>query len=222
MNFYRAIYMAFVRQIKSMKILPRILLAVLAGGSLTFLGQQAQAQGGPITGNITWAGSVELNTSSAATATGVIANGWHGTATGGLPAVQSVDGDLDTFINPGDATTFASPWSFNSGPVPSFWTVGGFTFDLTASAIPPGGQGGTPGTSGFVLVLGTGTVSGHGFTPTAGTFRFSTQDSGAGTPQEFSFSASTSVPEGSTVALLGIGGACLITRMLTRKKFKAD
>jgi hypothetical protein len=190
-------------------------IGLLSGGLFC---QQTQAQT-PITGNITWAGSVELDDSSAATATMVIANGWHGSA-GGLPAVQSVDGDFDTFINPGDATTFASPWSFNSGAVSSFWTVGGFTFDLSSSTAL---QGGTPGVDGFAFVTGAGTVSGNGFLTTPGTFRFSTQDPGAGNPTEFSFSASSSaVPEASTVALLGIGGAYLITRVLGRRKCKAE
>ena len=190
-------------------------IGLLSGGLFC---QQAQAQT-PITGNITWAGSVELDSPSAATATMVIANGWHGSATGDLPAVQSVDGDFDTFIDPGDGTTFASPWSFNSGAVPNFWSVGGFTFDLLSSTAV---QGGTPGSSGFALVTGSGTVSGNGFLTTPGTFRFSTQDPGAGNPTEFSFSASSSaVPEGSTVALLGIGGACLVARKLRARKTKA-
>jgi hypothetical protein len=146
---------------------------------------------------------------------------WHGTSTTpivGAPKVESVDGNLATFINVGDGTLFHAPWSFNSGSITGFWSVDGFTFDLTASAIPPGGQGGTPGSTGFVTSLGTGMVSGHGFTPTAGTWRFSTQDPGAGNPQEFSFSAATVVPEGSTLALFGFGGTCLVGARFLRKK----
>ena len=202
-----------------MKNSSKTILAVLAIGlfSTGFFCQQAQAA--PINGNITFAGSVELNNSSAATATGVILNGWHGGSTtpiSGAPQVQSRDGDFATFVTVGDGTAFASPWSFNSGAVSSFWSVDGFTFDLISSAIT--NQGGTPGTSGFVFVTGTGTVSGHSFTPTAGVWRFSTQDPAAGSPQVFSFSASTSVPEGSTVALFAVGGACLLGGKLLRRK----
>ena len=204
-----------------MKSFSRTILAIGAIPllSASFLCHQAQAQG-PITGHITWAGSVELDTTSAATATQVTA--WHGTSTTpimGAPKVQSVDGDLATFINTGDGTAFHAPWSFNTSlPIMSFWSVDGFTFDLTASAIPPGGQGGTPPNSGFVTSFGTGTVSGHNFAPTAGTFSFSTQDPGAGTPQQFSFSAATAVPEGSTLALFGFGGACLAGARFLRRK----
>src|ERR1700740_158442 len=138
-----------------MKHSSRKILAVWAIGlvSASFFCHQAQAQG-PITGNITWGGSVELDTSAPATATEVTA--WHGTSTTpitGAPKVESVDGNLATFINVGDGTLFHAPWFFNTPatmPISSFWSVDGFTFDLTTSAIPPGGQGGTPGTTGFV------------------------------------------------------------------------
>jgi len=191
--------------------------------SVGFFVQQAQAQG-PINGNITFSGKVQLDTSSAATATGVILNGWSGDSTltppstiAGAPTVESHDGSFSPFVTDGDGTAFASPWSFNSGPVTNFWSVDGFQFDLLSSTAV---QGGTPGSTGFALVTGTGMVSGHGFLSTPATFRFSTQDPGAGNPREFSFSASTSAPEPTALALLGIGGACLITRKLVRRKSK--
>ena len=199
----------------SSKILSVLAIAFLTVGLWC---QRAEAQN-PINGHITWAGGVSLDTSSAATATQVTA--WHSQATPdtGKPEVQSVDGNWASLINVGDGTTFHAPWSFNSGMVSNFWSVDGFTFNLTASAIPPGGQGGTPGSSGFVFVTGTGTVSGPGFTTTPGTFNFSSQDPGAGSPQVFSFSASgAAVPEGSTVALFGIGAVCLAgARFVGRK-----
>lgn len=202
-----------------MKNSSKTILAVLAIGLLSTGVFCQQAQAAPINGNITFAGSVELDTSSAATATGVILNGWHGGSTtpiAGAPQVQSVDGDFATFVTVGDGTAFASPWSFNSGAVPNFWSVGGFTFDLISSAITS--QGGTPGSTGFVFVTGTGTASGNGFDPTPGVWRFSTQDPPAGSPPEFSFSASTAVPEGSTVALFGMGMIGLIGRHLLRRR----
>ena len=197
----------------------KTILAVLAIGlfSTGFFCQQAQAA--PINGNITFGGSAELDTSSAATATGVILNGWHGGSTtpiAGAPQVQSVDGDFATFVTVGDGTAFASPWSFNSGPIPNFWSVDGFTFDLISSSIT--NQGGTPGTSGFVFVTGSGTASGHGFDPTPGVWRFSTQDPPAGSPPQFSFSASTAVPEGRITTLFGLGVLGLIGQRLLRRK----
>lgn len=203
-----------------MKHSSRTILAVWAIGLLSvgLFCQQAQAQGnGPINGSITWAGGVSLNTSSAGTASQVTA--WHSVATPdtGKPEVHSVDGNWASFITVGHGTTFfgtpTMPWSFNSGPIMNFWSVDGFTFNLAGSAITS--QSTNPGS---VFVTGTGTVSGNNFTPTAGTFRFSTQDPGAGTPQVFSFSASQAVPEGSTVVLLAMGGACLLGGKLLRRK----
>jgi hypothetical protein len=118
-----------------------------------------------------------------------------------MPAVMSRDGDFAPFVMVGDIATFHAPWDFVSGPISSFWTVDGFTFDLTSSSLIS--QGG-----GFVNVLIDGTASGHGFGPTAFTGRFSAQDPSAGNPPTFSFSVSfgpTSVPDGGmTIALLGI------------------
>jgi PEP-CTERM motif len=198
----------------SPKTLVALAIALLSSAALC---EQARAQN-PVSGHITWAGGVSLNTSSAATATEVTA--WHSQATPdtGKPEVQTVDGNWASFINPGDGTTFQPNWFFNTTtPIPNFWSVDGFTFSLTASAIPPGGQGGTPGTSGFVFVSGTGTVSGNGFTTTPGTFSFSTQDPGAGSPQVFSFSAASAVPEPGTGALIGIGGVCFGCAAARRK-----
>jgi len=199
-----------------MKSFPRTILAIGAIPllSVSLLCHQAQAQG-PITGSITWGGSVELDTTSAGTANQVTA--WHGTSTtpiSGAPKVETVQGDLATFINVGDGTSFSAPWTFNSPPgmiINPFWSVDGFTFNLASSTV-------TARTSSAVGVTGTGTVSGHGFTPTAGTFSFSTQDPGAGNPQTFSFSAATVVPEGSTLALFGFGGACLAGARFLRRK----
>jgi hypothetical protein len=141
---------------------------------------------------------------------------WHGPGTADKPQVQSRDGNFATFVNLFDDTTFVPSWTFNSGAVMNFWSVDGFTFDLTTSAILS--QTG----NGFLAVAGTGTVSGNGFTPTPGaTWTFTTQDPPAGQPREFSFSASTSaVPEGSTIALLGIGGLGMAGVHFLRKKRK--
>jgi hypothetical protein len=182
-------------------------------GLLTLaMGYAAQAV--PISGAITFAGGAELNSSSSATATAV--TGWLDQSSA-QPTVQSRSQDFATFVGVGDTAAFAAPWSFNSGPLAALWSVNGFTFDLISSAIVFQGAG-------SVSVTGFGTISGHGFTPTAGTWRFSTQDPAAGTvgnpPQSvFSFSASTgAVPDGgTTVLLLGVslvGVAALRTKMV--------
>lgn len=153
-----------------------------------------------IQGSITFSGGFTLDTGNANTAHSVTS--WVNTV------VQSVSGDLDTFINPLDAATFSAPWIFDpSTPTPALWSVGGFTFDLLTSTIVVRGGG-------FLSVLGTGTISGNGFDPTSGNWRFSTQNSSAN--GIFSFSAANAVPDGgSAVALLGI--AFIGVEVLRRK-----
>jgi hypothetical protein len=197
-----------------MRIRPRKVLAALAICFVSALAsQQARAQG-PIVGNITFAGSVSLDTTSVNTATMVTA--WHGLAPGDLPQVQSDDGTFATAgVMPGDATTFHAPWTFNSGPISSFWSVttgGGFTFDLTASNITHQTGDGSLG------VAGTGTVSHSGFTTTPGTFNFTTQDPSASS--RFSFSAATAVPESGTAVLFAIGATCLAGSRFLRRRVK--
>ena len=179
----------------SMKIRSQTTLAVLATAVITcgLFCQHVQAT--QITGDITFEGSVSLNTKSVNTATMV--TGWHGLGAGGMPQVASHDGGFDGIVKDGDAVTIAFPWSFNSGSVPNFWTVDGFVFNLSTSSITVQG-------SGSVAVSGTGTISGNGFDLTGGTWSFTTQNPSA--HSKFSFSAASgSVPDGgSAVALLGI------------------
>jgi hypothetical protein len=160
--------------------------------------QQAQAAG--ITGDITFTGTVTLDTSSAGTATMV--KTWSGNGGVGLPAVQDADGDFATFVTPGDGVTFFHPWSFNSGAISSFWSVDGFTFNLTSSFITP------PRPSNAVAVVGVGTISGNGFDPTPGTFQFTTQDPSANSLFSFS-AASSAVPESATMISLLSGSSLL-------------
>jgi VPDSG-CTERM motif len=201
-----------------MKTLTKTILAVLATGLISCALFSQQAQADPmITGTITFGGSVNLDTASAGTATMV--TGWHGFGGVGNPLVVDADGDfLANGVMPGVSTgTFATPWSFNSGPVANFWQVGIFTFNLTASSIFM--QGGNPA---GVVVTGYGWITAPGFAPTYGTWAFSTQDPSAGQPARFSFSAATgSVPDsGSTVAFLGlalVGVEALRRRIRTAK-----
>lgn len=190
-----------------MKILQRTALLALALGLLSgVFCERAEAQG-PITGNITFAGSVSLDSTSVDTATMVTA--WHGLAPGDKPQVQSRDGTFTASVTAGDGTTFHAPWIFNSGPVSPFWSVDGFTFDLVSSTI-------VHQASGALFVSGTGDVSGNNFATTPGTFNFTTQDPSASS--QFSFSAASAVPESNTLGLLAVGASCLVSGRLLRRK----
>lgn len=178
---------------------------ILTAITAAVCGLAGVAQAVPISGDITFAGGVDLNTSSAGTATEVLA--WTGPGGTGMPIVISDDGSFSS-ITPGTTATFAAPWSFNSGPVSSLWSVGGFTFDLTSSSIVF--QGGNPA---GVLVDGIGAVSGNGLDMEAMTWSFSTSDPGATGVDSliFSFQVASgttggTVPDGGTTAmLLGLG-----------------
>ena len=179
--------------------------------SCALLSQSAQAAG-LISGDITFAGTVTLDTASAGTATKVTA--WHGLSTtpsSGLPQVQDAEGDFATFITAGDGVLFHAPWSFNSGAIASFWSVDGFTFDLLSSSIA------SPRPSDAVTADGVGTISGHGFDPTPGTFHFTTQNPSA--DAQFSFSASgEAVPEPMTIVSFLSGSSLLGAFLFIRRR----
>jgi hypothetical protein len=172
--------------------------------------QQAQAVPMTLHGVITFAGGIELNSSSVNTATKV--TGWLD-GNGALPRVKSASGNFAAFASAGDTATFTPTWNLNSGAITAFWKVDGFTFNLIASHIVF--QGG-----GFLAVSGTGTISGHGFSSTRVTWRFTAQNPAA--RGVFSFSDSfTAIPDGgNTVALLGLALAGIegIRRKLKRAK----
>ena len=172
----------------------KIILTALAATFISALFCQ-HSQAAFITGDIQFIGSVKFDTTSLATATKAVAY------KGVVVAPAGTSGSF-TSVADGTAVTMAVPWIFNpSTPTPALWTVGGFTFDLTSSAI-------VTQTTMFLTVTGTGILSGNGFTPTPGTWTFSTQDSSGVPKANFSFSSDTSataVPDGgSAVALLGI------------------
>jgi hypothetical protein len=179
---------------------------VLAAVAVAVCGLAGVAQAVPISGDITFAGGVELNTASAGTATEVLA--WTGPGGSGLPVVISDDGSFSG-VAPGTTATFTSPWFFNSGAVASLWSVGGFTFNLTSSKIVF--QGGSPA---GVLVDGVGAIMGNGLSPEAMSWSFSTSDPGATGVDGLVFSfqvadgttGTSAVPDGGTTAmLLGLG-----------------
>jgi hypothetical protein len=186
----------------------------IAGATVLALALTQNIQAIPIVGNIGFTGQVTLNSSTPATATEVTS--WV------LPTVNGTSG-VFAAPNPfavayGTAVSMAAPWSFVSGAVNNFWVVGGFTFNLTSSSIIS--QGGTSPNTGFVVVDGTGIVSGNGYTPTAMTWSFSVSDPEANNeiPTWTIQASSASVPDGgATVMLLGIAlsGVALLRKKLT-------
>ena len=100
--------------------------------AIALLGAGVTLEAAPITGTITIRGGAHLNTTSVNTATRV--TGWLN-GNNAAPTVVSRSGDFTTFVNVGAPVTMAAPWNFNSGPLPALWSVGGFTFNLTASSI---------------------------------------------------------------------------------------
>jgi len=162
----------------------------------------------PITGNIGITGSLTYNTSSSATATEETS--WINPQIVGDTGVFAVPSLFA--ITPGTPVIMSSAiWNFNtSTPINTFWTVGGFTFQLLSSFIAAQG---TSGGLGYVYVEGTGLVSGNGYTPTVMSFNLTSQDPVAGQntgADSWSFSASgaTTIPSvadrGSTIMLMGL------------------
>jgi hypothetical protein len=182
-----------------MKNLTKTILATLAIGfvSCALFSQQAQAT--PIQGNINFAGGVQFDTDSLATATRVVT--WFD-ANGNAGFSSVAPGGTGDFagIPAGTQATMAQPWIFNpSTPTPGLWSVGGFTFDLLSSTI-------VTQNAQFLTITGTGIVSGNAFDPTSMEWSFSSQNAGGHPRTIFSFSANgVAVPDGgSAVALLGL------------------
>lgn len=165
------------------------------------LASTAHAQ--PITGVIGFNGIAVLNSPNLAVATTVTS--WTGAKVGATHTGSFSSIATDT------PALFTGGWVFGSGINP-LWQVGGFTFNLSSSVIE--GQN-----SNSLVVSGTGMITGNGFTPTPGTWRFSTQQPADGNKFEFSAS-SRAVPDGGTsvamlgLSFLGLGG---LSRLVRRK-----
>jgi VPDSG-CTERM motif len=196
-----------------MKNHTKTILAVLGIGVLSCALFSQQAQAVQIQGNIDFAGAVQFDTNSLATATRVVT--WFDS--NGNPGFSSVQvGATGDFagVAAGTQATMAQPWIFNpSTATPGLWSVGGFTFDLLSSTV-------VTQNANFLLITGTGIVSGNGFDPTSMEWSFTTQSAGGKTRTVFSFSANgVAVPDGgSAVALLGLAltGIEVLRRRLKR------
>jgi len=162
------------------------------------------AQATPITGNIGFSGAVQLNSATANSATAATA--WFNTV------AATTSGSFVGIVNNGDAVamTGATPWSFNSGALANFWSVDGFTFNLTSSSI-------FSQVGGFLNVVLAGTVTGNGFTTTAFNGTFQVADPASSLPQTFTSRLSfNSVPDGGTTVML-LGGVLMGLGLLKRK-----
>ena len=182
----------------------KLCLAVLTAGFVTSAFTCQEANAAMIDGAITFAGGAVYDTMSLATATRV--------DTFSDVSVMSRDGDFASFVNVDDSVTMAMPWIFSpSTPTASLWSVGGFTYDLNSATV-------VLQNADFLLIQGTGTISGNGFDATEGTWRFTSQSPAAN--GVFSFSGSgdaQGVPDGgTTLVLLGVAlaGVELIRRSL--------
>ena len=187
-----------------------IKMSVLAAVALA-LTQAVQAV--PVSGAIGFTGRATFNTVSASDATSVI--NWVS------PTVNGTSGSFTTVAN-GTAVNLFAPWNFaTSTTIPSFWSVGGFNYSLTSSYVQS--QGGTPGVSGYVVVNGTGIVSGNGYSATSLVWSFSAQGpSVTQNPDTFTFSASANgspVPDAGTTSVLL--GSCLFGMAFLKRKITA-
>ena len=182
------------------KVIMKKLYRIIAVFALCAMPLLVQAV--PITGVVNMSGGAALN-GPLGSATGVTS--WSNVKVTSVTSGSA----LDTTINVNDSVAMAAPWMFNSGQL-GMWTVGGFTLDLTTSAVEF--QSGS-----FLSVKGLGYLSGNSFDSTYGEWFFSSQ--GQAADGEFSFSATTvggNVPDnGTTVAMLG---AALLGLVLLRDR----
>ena len=162
----------------------------------------------PITGNVQFSGLNTLSPPNTLTATfidfdGAIVNFGVGSYAG------LAFGDPATFVD----------WQFSPAVAQTLWTVvkAGTTYSYAISSVTNLVR---LADSLVIDGLGTLTISGVlNYSPTQGTFHYSTQDNGGNTATNVSFSANDyAVPEPSTLALLGGSSkvkVCLLVTKLT-------
>lgn len=159
----------------------------------------------PITGNIGFSGAAQLDDDSVQAATKTVA--WINTVVNGGSGSFAV-------VPINSPVVLMSPWSFTSGVINNFWTVGGFTFNLVSSSIHSQD-------SLFLNVVLVGTVTALNYDPSvfSGTFQVANPSANGQAifTQRLSFSA---VPDGGTTwILLGLSlvGIALIKRKMQNR-----
>jgi hypothetical protein len=167
------------------------------------------ANADPITGSVSFSGSVKFDTGNPATANAITQ--WSNTK------VEDADGVFGLFLSSGSPVTFTAPYTFDpSTPMSPLWTAGGFSFNLASSIIQAQFSAGPLQ---FLNISGTGTVTGNGYSSTPGNWTFTSQSPSVS--GKFSFSAATdsdgqreaSVPDSSStlvLLVLALGGLRLV------------
>ena len=160
-----------IQSSRSSRLKPRAVALALLIASLCLV----DAEAFQVTGDISFGGSVKFNGRSLARATGVTQ--WKGVL------VTSDSGDFAAFAAPGSPVAVVTPWAFSSStPFSGLWSVNGFTFDLTSSAVLLRSKK-------SLSLEGTGTVSGNGFDATVGDWTFTYAKARKHTGFNFNFEA---------------------------------
>ena len=180
-------------------------LTIIAAVAAVAMALSPSVQAIPVTGVIGFSGTAQLDGTSVGNSSEVLA--WNPDNTTGISS-----GSFAGLT--GSAVTLAAPWFFTSGPLASFWSVGGFTFNLTSSSV-------VLNSGGFLAVLLVGTVVSANFDTTAFIGRVTIQDPATVNTGLFHYTESLSfnaVPDGGTTILLlgaALSGLALIKRRLT-------
>jgi hypothetical protein len=188
-----------------MKLSKTILALVAAVAAAGLAPHQAQAT--QITGLLNLHGTATFNSTHLGSASAVVS----------FSGVTAAGGNTGNFASILDGTPIAmtlSTYTFNPSTATSMLlSVGGFTFDLQSSSVHFQDNTG-------LIVTGTGTIFGTGFSPTPGAWSFAVTNPGSKPHATFAFQAGVeAVPtpdSGMTVALLGAG---LIGLAAFRAKF---
>jgi hypothetical protein len=188
-----------------MKLSKTVLALVVAIAAAGFSSHQAQAT--QITGLLNLHGTATFDSTHLDLAHAVVS----------FSGVTAAGGNTGSFASILDGTPIAmtlSTYTFNPSTATSMLlSVGGFTFDLQSSSVHSQDNI-------SLVVTGTGTIFGTGFTPTPGAWSFSVTNPAGRPHATFAFQAGVeAVPtpdSGMTVALLGAG---LIGLAAFRAKF---